>query len=639
MKHYFPYFIFRQKKKFFLKNICILFVLISPVFLQSKENPLFIIENFNEISSTFGEYRGNSLHKGIDIPTNGKTGYKVFAFDDGYIFRVLYSWTGYGKAIYIRHPEKNLVSVYAHLQKFENDKLLLEDIIKGKRKRNLRNHFNFYPSPPIKVKKGQLIAYSGDTGFGYPHLHFELRSLDNQKILNPIAHFNIKNSISPQFERVTVLPAKNNSFINKKATNQTIPLNRIRDDFYVSKNTLEFIPGSKVCFSAMIFDKFIEDSHNKLGIYSLELYHNNEKKYSLKFDSLPLFEQRGLKFFEYENTNLGPTKYDYRFYNPDSGEGFIELHKKSKSIKLVVSDFHNNKTVALIDLVAQKEQKKLPDPLYNLKGEMEVKKNLHYYDNHISLEISPSLSLKEKPYIIYEGKKYYSIFDKIKSFNFSLPYKNDFPEASLHLTDFKGKNYIKKFELESFNIERGINYKDFKITSKQNDFFSIKTGKNSHKKAQSNTLTIYPENKFINKVLNIKFPLKKICTQTSFYYLNITKNEWEFLESKKTENYLKVETKKTGSYSLIKDDIPPEIILRLAGNRLIADFSDNLSGIDYKSIRVFVNNIPVLFDYDITRGRINMPLIYDGREELHIEVSARDKQGNISIETIKATKK
>ena len=86
------------------------------------------------LSGTFGELRGNHFHSGIDIKTEGVEGQKVYSIADGYISRIKVSTWGYGKALYITHPDGN-TSVYAHLQKFAeaiNDYVIVNQYKKEK---------------------------------------------------------------------------------------------------------------------------------------------------------------------------------------------------------------------------------------------------------------------------------------------------------------------------------------------------------------------------------------------------------------------------------------------------------------------------------------------------------------------------
>ena len=69
------------------------------------------------LSGTFGETRSAHFHSGLDIKTWGREGYPVFATEEGYISRMAISARGYGKVLYVTHPN-GYTSVYAHLQRF-----------------------------------------------------------------------------------------------------------------------------------------------------------------------------------------------------------------------------------------------------------------------------------------------------------------------------------------------------------------------------------------------------------------------------------------------------------------------------------------------------------------------------------------
>jgi len=96
------------------------FILISkPILFAQKYTSPVDLEMF--LSGTFGELRNNHFHAGIDIKTNGVQGHKLRSIDDGYVSRIKVSSWGYGKTIYINHPETGHTSVYAHLQSFNKN--------------------------------------------------------------------------------------------------------------------------------------------------------------------------------------------------------------------------------------------------------------------------------------------------------------------------------------------------------------------------------------------------------------------------------------------------------------------------------------------------------------------------------------
>lgn len=137
------------------------------------------------LSGTFAELRGNHFHGGIDIKTQGRSGLKVYSIADGYVSRIAVSPYGYGNALYIRHPE-GYTSVYGHLNAFAPE---IERWVEDQFRDRSKNNGNLYPSPEqFKVTRGQLVAFSGNTGGSFgPHLHFEIRDTETEEPLNPLA--------------------------------------------------------------------------------------------------------------------------------------------------------------------------------------------------------------------------------------------------------------------------------------------------------------------------------------------------------------------------------------------------------------------------------------------------------------------
>mgnify|MGYP000156143898 CR=1 FL=1 len=147
--------------------------------IYSQNKYLFPINtnSQNYLSGTMGELRGDHFHMGIDIKTFGKTGYPVFASENGYIERIKVTESGYGKAIYIKHLDGKK-TIYAHLNMFNK---MIDNYVTNYQYRKKSFSINIYPGKKFYINKGEVIAYSGNTGSSSgPHLHFELRdSLDN----------------------------------------------------------------------------------------------------------------------------------------------------------------------------------------------------------------------------------------------------------------------------------------------------------------------------------------------------------------------------------------------------------------------------------------------------------------------------
>ena len=152
------------------------------------------------LSGTFGELRSNHFHAGIDIKTQGRSGLNVYAIEDGYVSRIKVSPWGYGKAIYITHPN-GYTSVYAHLMRYHGK--IQDFVIKNQYIEQSYSIELFPKEGEFLVKKGQVIGLSGNTGSSFaPHLHFEIRKSNNQKPQN-VLHFNfdVKDNLPPLLKK------------------------------------------------------------------------------------------------------------------------------------------------------------------------------------------------------------------------------------------------------------------------------------------------------------------------------------------------------------------------------------------------------------------------------------------------------
>ncbi|MBO6574244.1 MAG: M23 family metallopeptidase [Rhodothermales bacterium] len=156
---------------------------------QLDEMPV-IIPSEGRVISGFGMryhpiLKVRRMHYGVDINVN--TGTPVVAAGDGVIMEATRG-NGFGNYIKIRHETAGYVTVYAHLRSFA------PGLRKGQ-----------------KVERGDLIAYSGNTGLSKsPHLHYEVRDLDG-RALNPI--YFLAPSLTPAAYKKILEEAENTTVI------------------------------------------------------------------------------------------------------------------------------------------------------------------------------------------------------------------------------------------------------------------------------------------------------------------------------------------------------------------------------------------------------------------------------------------
>ena len=71
------------------------------------------------LNGNFGETRSAHFHSGIDFKTQFKEGLNVYSSAEGYISRISIKHGGFGKALYVNHPN-GYTTVYAHLKNFSD---------------------------------------------------------------------------------------------------------------------------------------------------------------------------------------------------------------------------------------------------------------------------------------------------------------------------------------------------------------------------------------------------------------------------------------------------------------------------------------------------------------------------------------
>lgn len=153
--------------------------------------------------ANFGEIRANHWHMGLDIRTQQRENLPVYAAADGYIARIKVEPGGFGQAIYINHPN-GFTTLYAHLNQFFP---ALQQYIKEQqyKQETWAIELQFSPSQ-FPVRKGDFIALSGNTGGSAgPHVHFEIRNTETDKVLNPLLFgFPILDLVPPAVSRVAI---------------------------------------------------------------------------------------------------------------------------------------------------------------------------------------------------------------------------------------------------------------------------------------------------------------------------------------------------------------------------------------------------------------------------------------------------
>ncbi|MFT3909963.1 MAG: M23 family metallopeptidase [Ferruginibacter sp.] len=298
--------------------------------------------------ANFGELRPNHYHMGLDVRTDQKVNVPVYASGDGYIAKVKIEPFGFGRCIYINHPN-GFTTLYAHLNNFNP---ALEKYI-TEQQYNLKQWAVFLDIPPslFPVKKGDFIAYSGSTGGSQgPHVHFEIRDTKTDKVLNPLLFgLPVPDNVAPGIVRLAVYDRDQSTY---EQTPKLYALKKVNGVYKPVGGNIN-VNFDKVSFAISAYDCF-SGSKNPNGIFSAEIFDNDKSKCGFEMNNISYDETRYLNaHIDYKTrSNNGPflqhlsrlSGYNNGIYKSlDGSDGVISVQPNSThEIKIVVSDVDKN---------------------------------------------------------------------------------------------------------------------------------------------------------------------------------------------------------------------------------------------------------------------------------------------------------
>ncbi|REE81875.1 peptidase M23-like protein [Lutibacter oceani] len=467
-------------------------------FNNPLEIPLFL-------SGTFGELRSNHFHSGLDIKTEGREGLNVVTAAAGYVSRIKISHWGYGKAIYITHPN-GYTSVYAHLKKFNKK---IEAYVKKQQYAKESFEIQLFPSAStLPISENEIIALSGNTGgSGGPHLHFEIRDTKTEKPINPMLFgVNINDSKKPKINTLIGYSLSEDAHINKISKPTQISLVQLKNGDLISKNIAAF---GKISFGINAYDQ-LDGAYNKNGLYNLEMKVNGEKIHEFNATSFSFSESKYINLLiDYERFVNLKQRIQKCFIEPSNK---LSLYKKSNNngyinvedglnynVEIIAKDFKGNSQKITIPITGKKDSilVKNDEPTtpfkidrdtfnkFSLNGITVAFPKYTFYKNfYLDFDVKDSIVKVHTPTVPLD-KKYTLTFDVS---NYSENEKKQLYIASINdkgrsqyettvkkdLTFYTSTKKLGKFTLLTDNVEPKINLINFKNEQWLTNFSSLK---------------------------------------------------------------------------------------------------------------------------------------------------------------------
>lgn len=529
--------------------------------------PLFLAGNF-------GELRSNHFHGGLDMKTQGREGFNIYAAADGFVSRIKVSPWGYGKTIYIDHPN-GTTTVYAHLQRYKGK---IAKLVKEYQYKNESWEFNWYPADSLmRVKKGDIIALSGNTGgSGGPHLHFEIRETDSENPINPLlVGFNIKDNIKPTIKSIIVTPLNDTSYVNNSQKPQRFLAVGINGVYKLKYGTVITAYG-EIGIGIETIDR-LNGVSNRNGIYSIELAQNSEIIYKSEMKKFSFDQDRALNsLIDYEMFLAKKIRYQKSYIDPNNNLQIYTQHKNKGVIHLAVSD-KNTFSYNVKDSYGNLSTIEFPiTGMYNKTLIKPIKKQLfdtifnyqdsNYYDaQNITVNIPKDALYKDLPF-------HFSVADTLS--------------GAITPTYFVHNEYTP--------LHKAID-------------ISIKVGRLSNYERSKATI--------------VHFDRKK-----RYYAKGGT---WR-------NNYITTKSKKFGGFTVMLDTIPPKITptnifpnKNMSSNSTItAKIADNLSGV--KSFRATIDGKWVMMEYEAKKAKLFYTFDNLPKGKHNFELTLIDGVGNES---------
>ena len=624
-----------------MKKSVLFYIIISSFLLAAQENEkkyIWPLAIYNGISSTFQEFRSNHFHAGIDLRTFQTTGYQVLAIADGMIDKIVMAKTGMGRTVFLKHNDGNF-SFYGHLEKFRDD---IEALVAQEQRRRGKKYFGAYTLPkPLAVRQGDVIAFSGESGEGFPHLHLEIHDkLDGA--VNPLSLIgNLPSDNYTPILKGIVLRSRGNFLLDDNLGEFYFKLLR-KGPLYTLAEPLT-VTGP---FDLVLQAVDLSDARHAVAPYSLEAYLDGQLYYQITFDRLIRDDNNQLGML-YDMAYSSSGAYFYKLFFQSGfalekskalfAENFSLLPPGAHEIKIIVKDRQQNQAIAVIPL------QKLPDAegisrkkKYNLKSNVNqvlFKADFSTYINRADVVIKikgfprPAAWIKLK---IMQGIQEQTVAAKEYGDGVYFCFKplNNEMCLQLHFELSDGQQPVEELQkdlqllvLKSQTAQQ-FRYGDFigdfaaKTVLEPTVLLLEKEQLRADYPLLAGPVSIGPTHFAFLDTVFFKFKIPKdqaLLEQLGIFKYQPLGKSWRYVKTQTVPEagFLGCRVLNGGIFALLRDIYPPEIHFRSHRNwhskeykKLVVRLRDRGKGIDDRAVAVFLNGQKVDSEYDPDWGHI-----------------------------------
>ena len=606
------------------------------------------------VTSVFAEYRSTHFHGGMDISTGDETGFRVFAARNGYVARVSVNPSGYGNMLWLRHPD-GYYTTYAHLRNFADT---LDAVVRKEQTRLERFPVDIEFTPTdFPVHKGDVIAYTGESGTGSPHLHFEIRDRE-KNFVSPFlcTQFTFPDDSLPRFYRLALTPLGESSSVNNSFASHTI-------EFGAPPNGSATLREQPVACGTFGFALDVRDRINgsrfRNGVAMHQLFLDDSLIFAVRFERAPSGDgfEIGLYYdfdlIAHSGGKMAKLYKDYPndlpiYQTPGERAGIINTKQFSEGVhrfRVVTTDVSHHTSELSGSILFTKEPsftqtKKTDIPAaskglsYDVKQEF-VRVFLRTEGNVLSL---PSIGCSEgastrnlrvfridanlftaafRPLESYQGKRTviaeYSVRGRLRTVSDEFFLHPILPNTPAEISFDGGRLRIRA---DSLSVYKPLFLEIRKLSG---DF----------------RYSLLPRFTVLNKGLEVRMHADGNPKQALYFHR--TGSRWGLLSTKREGAYLVGRLERTLGDVAALTDVSPPTVSRLAlpqqftrrPHTVSFAIHDNLSGVEYKELKLYIDNVFAIPVIDGEQHRVTHRFAEPLTRGSHtVTIRAMDKVGN-----------
>ena len=578
----------------------------------------------NYLAGNFSELRPNHFHTGLDYKFGGAEGEPIYAAATGWIHRIKISSFGYGNVIYLKHPSGN-ITVYGHLRNFNP---ALEAWMKKKMYEAKQNELELtLKIGEIPIKKGELIAFGGNTGSsGGPHLHFEIRdSLD--RALDPLlaGYSEILDKIAPTPQKIAIVPLELDSRVNGKF--QRLELTPVLNGSSYSLTENIQVTG-KIGIEVQGYDK-LDGAENQNGFPKFEVSDDSGLLLNLMVDQVDFNYSRHFLLHTHQNrfTKLYFQKdLKFSFFTPNTPDtGIIQVETgKKRNIQIKLIDAYNNSRIVKLSLTGTNLDSTLSD------GAAPQKAQVSYFKNILKIKVAQTdkgglakFEIGNTTYEILPAYQDAASRTYLWDLRFGIPKKIDLC-SEIYIPDILGHFPVGR--------ERLLAITNLQIRTESNSLLEdlylrvTQTGSTSSPVLNLGESTSYLWNNLEASWEVSGYTGNKAKTHV---YQRAANGTLSFVGGDWQENQIRFKTRNFGSFVLAEDAVKPSISpVKTSSQGMRFTIKDNLSGI--KSFEAYVNGEWVWMRYEHKQAVIWSEPLQGQTLKGAVLLKVTDQAGNVA---------